>query len=42
MLVRPLGDAVALSPPLTISREEVGHLAEVVGDSLDALVGAAV
>lgn len=42
VLVRPLGDGVALSPPLTITREEVGLAAEVIGASLDALVGAAV
>jgi adenosylmethionine-8-amino-7-oxononanoate aminotransferase len=37
VLVRPLGDAVALSPPLIITREEIDHAAEVLADSLDAI-----
>jgi putrescine---pyruvate transaminase len=34
VLVRPLGDAVAISPPLVITREEVEHAAEVIGEAL--------
>jgi adenosylmethionine-8-amino-7-oxononanoate aminotransferase len=37
VLVRPLGDGVAFSPPLIITREEVEHVAEVVGEALDAV-----
>ncbi|MEA2253967.1 MAG: putrescine---pyruvate transaminase [Solirubrobacteraceae bacterium] len=37
LLVRPLGDAVAISPPLVITREEVEHAAEVIGDALQAV-----
>jgi putrescine---pyruvate transaminase len=37
VLVRPLGDGVAFSPPLIITREEVDHTAEVVGAALDAV-----
>jgi putrescine aminotransferase len=37
VLVRPLGDGVAFSPPLVITREEVEHTAEVVGDALEAV-----
>jgi putrescine aminotransferase len=37
VLVRPLGDAVAISPPLVITREEVEHAAEVIGDALGAV-----
>jgi adenosylmethionine-8-amino-7-oxononanoate aminotransferase len=37
VLVRPLGDGVAFSPPLIITREEVEHVAEVLGDSLEAV-----
>ena len=36
-LIRPLGDGVAFSPPLIITREEVDHAAEVVGESLEAV-----
>jgi adenosylmethionine-8-amino-7-oxononanoate aminotransferase len=37
VLVRPLGDGVAFSPPLIITREEVEHVAEVIADALDAV-----
>jgi adenosylmethionine-8-amino-7-oxononanoate aminotransferase len=37
VLVRPLGDGVAFSPALIITREEVEHVAEVVGDALEAI-----
>jgi putrescine---pyruvate transaminase len=37
VLVRPLGDGVAISPPLTVTREEVDHAAEVIGEALDAV-----
>jgi adenosylmethionine-8-amino-7-oxononanoate aminotransferase len=37
VLVRPLGDGVAISPPLVITRDEVDHAAEVIGESLDAV-----
>jgi putrescine aminotransferase len=37
VLVRGLADAVALSPPLVITRQQVDHAAEVIADSLDAV-----
>jgi adenosylmethionine-8-amino-7-oxononanoate aminotransferase len=37
VLVRPLGDGVAFSPALVMTREEVEHTADVVGDALEAL-----
>jgi len=37
VLIRPLGDGVAFSPPLIITREEVAHAAEVVGEALEAV-----
>jgi putrescine---pyruvate transaminase len=37
VLVRGLADAVALSPPLVITREQVDHTAEVIAASLDAV-----
>jgi putrescine---pyruvate transaminase len=37
VLVRPLGDGVAISPPLLVTREEVDHAAEVIGEALDAV-----
>jgi adenosylmethionine-8-amino-7-oxononanoate aminotransferase len=37
VLVRALGDAVALSPPLVIAREEIEHAAEVIAESLDVV-----
>jgi putrescine---pyruvate transaminase len=39
VLVRPLGDGVALSPPLVITEDEIAHAAEVVGEALDAVAG---
>jgi adenosylmethionine-8-amino-7-oxononanoate aminotransferase len=39
VLVRPLGDAVAVSPPLVIEREEVDLLGSVLGEALDAVAG---
>jgi putrescine---pyruvate transaminase len=35
VLVRPLGDAVAISPPLVITRDEVAHVADVIGEALE-------
>jgi putrescine aminotransferase len=37
VLVRPLGDGVAISPPLVVTREEVDRAAEVIGDALEAV-----
>ena len=37
VLLRPLGDGLAFSPPLVITREEVEHVAEVAGEALDAV-----
>jgi putrescine---pyruvate transaminase len=37
VLVRGLADAVALSPPLVIAREQVDRIAEVVGEALDVV-----
>jgi putrescine---pyruvate transaminase len=37
VLIRPIGDGVALSPPLVITREEVDHAAAVIGESLEAV-----
>jgi putrescine aminotransferase len=37
VLVRPLGDAVAVSPPLIIQREEVDLLGSALGEALDAV-----
>jgi putrescine---pyruvate transaminase len=34
VLMRPLGDALAMSPPLVITREEVEHAAEVIAEAL--------
>jgi putrescine aminotransferase len=39
VLVRPVGDAVAFSPPLVITREEVERVAEVIGEALDEVAG---
>jgi adenosylmethionine-8-amino-7-oxononanoate aminotransferase len=41
VLVRPLGDAVAISPPLVITREQVGEAAAAIGDALEAVGRAA-
>ncbi|MGZ8634671.1 MAG: aminotransferase class III-fold pyridoxal phosphate-dependent enzyme, partial [Solirubrobacteraceae bacterium] len=37
VLLRPLGDGLAFSPPLVITREEVEHVAEIAGEALDAV-----
>jgi putrescine aminotransferase len=39
VLVRPLGDAVAVSPPLVIEREQVDLLGSVLAEALDAVAG---
>jgi putrescine---pyruvate transaminase len=37
VLVRPLGDGVAISPPLIVTRAEVDELAAALGEALDAV-----
>jgi putrescine aminotransferase len=37
VLVRPLGDAVALSPPLIATREDIDTAASAIADALDAV-----
>src|SRR3954468_18167695 len=37
VLVRPLGEGVALSPPLIATREDVDTAASAIGDALDAV-----
>jgi putrescine---pyruvate transaminase len=37
VLVRPLGDGLAISPPLVVTREEVDHAAAVMGEALEAV-----
>ena len=37
MLVRPLGDAVAISPPLISTREEIDDAAAGIGESIAAV-----
>jgi adenosylmethionine-8-amino-7-oxononanoate aminotransferase len=37
VLVRPLGDAVAISPPLITTREEIDTAAEAIGESIAAV-----
>ncbi len=37
VLIRPLGDGVAISPPLIVTREEVDQAAAVIGESLEAI-----
>jgi adenosylmethionine-8-amino-7-oxononanoate aminotransferase len=37
VLVRPLGDAVALSPPLVATAAQIEGAAEAIGESLDAI-----
>jgi putrescine---pyruvate transaminase len=37
VLVRPLGDGVALSPPLIITREDIDTAASAIGEALDAV-----
>lgn len=39
VIVRPLSSAVAVSPPLTISEEEIGLLGATIGEALDAVTG---
>jgi putrescine aminotransferase len=39
VLVRPLADAVALSPPLIATREDIETAAAAIADSLDAVAG---
>ena len=40
VLARPLGDAVALSPPLVITPDEIGLAADAIGAALDAVAPA--
>ena len=35
--LRPLGDGLAFSPPLVVTREQVEHVAEVAGEALEAV-----
>jgi putrescine aminotransferase len=37
VLVRGLADAIALSPPLVITQEQIEHVGEVLAESLDAV-----
>jgi putrescine aminotransferase len=37
VLVRPLGDAVAISPPLVVTREDVEHAAATIAEALQAV-----
>ena len=37
VLVRPLGDGVALSPPLIATREHIDTAASAIGEALDAV-----
>ena len=37
VLLRPLGDGLAFSPALVITREQVEHVAEVAGEALEAV-----
>ena len=37
VLVRPLGDGVALSPPLITTREQIDTAASAIGEALDAV-----
>ena len=37
VLLRPLGDGLAFSPALVITREQVDHVAEVAGEALEAV-----
>ncbi len=39
VLVRPLGDGVALSPPLIATREDIDTAASAIGEALDAVAG---
>jgi adenosylmethionine-8-amino-7-oxononanoate aminotransferase len=40
VLTRPLGAGLAMSPPLTISPDEIEQMATTIGDALDAVVSA--
>ncbi|MBB4661581.1 aspartate aminotransferase family protein [Conexibacter arvalis] len=42
VLVRALGQGIAVSPPLNITREELGVLADGIGGALDAVAAASV
>ncbi len=37
VLIRPLGDAVAISPPLIATREDVETATNAISDALDAV-----
>ncbi len=37
VLVRPLGDAIALSPPLVATDEDIARAGEAIGEALDAV-----
>ena len=37
VLVRPLGDAVAISPPLIATREDIDTAASAIGESIAAV-----
>ena len=37
LFLRPTGDAIAFSPPLVITREQVDGVAETLGDALQAV-----
>jgi adenosylmethionine-8-amino-7-oxononanoate aminotransferase len=39
-LLRPIGDTLYLFPPLTTSPSEIAEMAAIMGESLDAVVGA--
>ena len=40
-LLRPIGDTLYLFPPLTTSPSEIAEMAAIMGESLDAVMGAA-
>jgi putrescine---pyruvate transaminase len=42
VIVRALGQGIAVSPPLTITREELDFMAAGIGEALDAVAGATV
>jgi adenosylmethionine-8-amino-7-oxononanoate aminotransferase len=37
VIIRPLGDVMVLMPPLSITREELKRLTQVVFDSIEAV-----
>jgi putrescine aminotransferase len=37
VLIRPIGDGVAISPPLVVTREEIDHAGAVIGEALEAV-----